>query len=63
MKKNKLIAVVIFLITALGPFNYGMLHRMQPDMTTLLMFLLTVLGIGIGSFFYSKSDKSADQAA
>jgi hypothetical protein len=63
MKKNKLIAVVIFLVTAVGPFNYGMMNRMQPDMTTLVMFLLTLLGIGVGAFFFSKNDKSADQAA
>ena len=63
MKKNKLIAVIIFFVTAVGPFNYGMMNRMKPDMTTLVMFLLTLLGIGIGAFFFSKSDKSADQAA
>ncbi len=63
MNKNKLIGIIIFLITAIGPFNYGMLSRMQPDMTTLIMFILTLLGTGLGAFFFSKSTKGADQAA
>lgn len=63
MSKNKLIAVVIFLITAIGPFNYGMLQLMEPNLMTLAMFLLTLVGIAIGAYFFSKRENHADQAA
>ena len=63
MNKNKIIGVVIFLVTAAVPFNIGMLQMMKPDMMTLLMFVLSIAGIGLGAFFFSKEDKNADQAA
>ncbi len=59
MSKNKLIALIIFFITAIGPFNYGLLIEMKPNMYTLVMFILSLVGIGLGAFFWSKKEEVA----
>lgn len=63
MNKNKIIGLVIFLVTALVPFNLGLLQRLEPDAFTLTMFLFTIVGIALGGYFFSKSNKGADQSA
>ena len=63
MDKNKLIALVIWAVTLFIPFNLGFMNDPQPSFTTLIMFLLTLTGIGFGAWFFSKkSNKNNEQA-
>ncbi|KAB1063961.1 hypothetical protein [Salibacter halophilus] len=55
MKKNKMIGLVIWLITLIVPFNIGFLLKMGPNLTTLITFILTIVGGGLGAYFFSKS--------
>lgn len=58
MSKNKLIAIVIWFVTILIPFNLGFMTEPGPDLTTLFTFLFTLLGMGLGGYFFSKKDAS-----
>jgi hypothetical protein len=55
MKKNKMIGLVIWLITLIVPFNIGFLLEMGPNLITLITFILTIVGGGFGAYFFSKS--------
>lgn len=61
MSKNKLIAIVIFALTIFIPFNMGFMIDPGPDSTTLFTFIFTIVGMGLGGYFFSKKD-SANQA-
>jgi len=62
MSKNKIIALVIWVITLALPFRIGFLREMQPDMLTLGMFVLTIAGVGGGAYFFSKKENTGDVA-
>jgi len=55
MGKNKIIGIVIWLITLVGPMKSWMFNDFGTGFYYLLMFLLTLIGVSIGSYFFSKS--------
>ena len=58
MEKNKIIGLVIWLITLVGPMKSWMFTDFGTGFTYLVMFLLTLLGVFVGSYFFSKSTDS-----
>jgi hypothetical protein len=58
MGKNKIIGLVIWLITLVGPMKSWMFADYGTGVTYLVMFLLTLLGVFVGSYFFSKSTDS-----
>ena len=58
MGKNKIIGLVIWLITLVGPMKSWMFADFGTDFLYLLMFLLTLIGVFAGSYFFSKSTDS-----
>lgn len=59
MSKSKMIAFVVWLVTLILPFKAGFLDEMKPNMYTLIMFVLTLTGVSIGAFFFSKKEDSS----
>lgn len=60
MNKNKIIGLVIWLITLFGPLKSWMFNDFGTGMMYLVMFTLAVAGIFAGSYFFSKTtDKKA----
>ncbi len=60
MSKNKIIGLVIWLVTLLGPMKAWMFANVGAGTTTiyLVMFLLTLTGVYVGSYFFSKPTAS-----
>ena len=56
MSKSKMIAIVVWLITIILPFKAGFVDQAKPDMFTLTMFILTLIGIATGAFFFSRTE-------
>ena len=56
MSKSKIIAFVIWLVTLILPFKAGFLDEMKPNIYTLVMFVITLAGVSIGAFFFSKAE-------
>lgn len=56
MSKNKMIALVIWFFTLAIPFQIGFLSNLEPNFSTLMMFVLTLVGISLGTYFYSKQE-------
>jgi hypothetical protein len=56
MSKNKMIALVIWFITLAIPFQIGFLSSLEPNFSTLMMFVLTLVGVSLGTYFYSKQE-------
>lgn len=56
MSKNKMIALVIWFFTLAVPFQIGFLSNLEPNFSTLMMFVLTLTGTGLGSYFFSKQE-------
>ncbi len=55
MKKNKIIGIVIWLITLVGPMKSWIFNDFGTGFYYLLMFLLTLVGVSVGSYFFSKT--------
>lgn len=55
MGKNKIIGIVIWLITLVGPMKSWMFNDFGTGFYYLLMFLFTVIGVFAGSYFFSKT--------
>lgn len=58
MGKNKIIGLVIWLITLVGPMKSWMFNDFGTGLMYLVMFLGTVIGVFVGSYFFSKSTDS-----
>ncbi|MFT6323496.1 MAG: hypothetical protein ACJAWO_001048 [Halieaceae bacterium] len=58
MGKYKIIAIVIWIITLVGPMKSWMFADFGTGVTYLVMFLLTVVGVFTGSYFFSKTTDS-----
>ena len=56
MSKSKMIAVGIWLLTLILPFKAGFIDQVNADMFTLAMFVLTLMGVATGAFFFSKTE-------
>ncbi len=63
MHKNKFIGIAIWVLTIIGPFSQWLIYDYTPDMYYVTMFLLTLVGIGAGAYFYSKKERSTDRVA
>ncbi len=61
MSKNKLIAIVVFAVTIFIPFNMGFMSDPGPNLKTLFTFIFTLVGMGVGGYYFSKKD-STDRA-
>jgi hypothetical protein len=59
MEKNKIIGLVIWLITLIFPMKSWMFNDFGTGSYYLLMFLLTLIGVTAGSYFFSKSNAKA----
>jgi len=55
MDKNKIIGMVIWLITLVGPMKSWMFNDFGTGSGYLIMFLLTLVGVTVGSYFFSKT--------
>ena len=55
MKNFKIIGVVIWLITLVGPMKSWMFNDFGTGSLYLIMFLLTLIGVTVGSYFFSKT--------
>jgi len=55
MDKNKIIGMVIWLITLVGPMKSWMFNDFGTGSSYLIMFLLTLVGVTVGSYFFSKT--------
>ena len=55
MGKNKIIGIVIWLITLVGPLKSWMFNDFGTGFYYLLMFLLALTGTFVGSYFFSKT--------
>lgn len=61
MNKNKIIGLVIWFVTLVIPMNKWMFAEVGSTTSTtmyLVMFLLTLIGVFAGSYFFSKSTDS-----
>jgi hypothetical protein len=58
MSKNKMIGVAIWLLTVILPFKASFIDGMHPNMFTLAMFVLCLVGITAGAFFFSKKEST-----
>lgn len=63
MNKNKLIAFIIWAVTLLLPFNFGFMISPEPNMISLITFLATLTGMGVGAWFFSKKTKNGNSQA
>ena len=61
--KNKFIGIAIWVLTVIFPFRLWLINDYTPDMYYVTMFLLTLIGVGIGAYFYSKKERSTDRVA
>jgi hypothetical protein len=55
MGTNKIIGIVIWLITLVGPLKSWMFNDFGTGFYYLLMFLLALAGTFVGSYFFSKT--------
>jgi hypothetical protein len=55
MGKNKIIGLVIWLITLVGPMKSWMFNDFGIGLNYLIMFALTIMGVFVGSYFFSKT--------
>ena len=55
MKKNKIIGLVIWLLTLVLPMKSLINNDFGSGFYYLLMFLFTLIGAFVGSYFFSKS--------
>lgn len=61
MNKNKIIGLVIWFVTLVVPMKDWMFAEVGGSTSTtmyLVMFLLTLTGVFVGSYFFSKSTDS-----
>jgi hypothetical protein len=63
MKKNKFIGIAIWIVTVIGPFREWIVSDFQPGFYYIVMFLLSLVGVGLGGYFFSKSEKSNNRVA
>lgn len=58
MNKNKIIGLVIWFVTLVLPMKSWMFADYETGVMYLVVFLLTLTGVFVGSYFFSKSTDS-----